>query len=530
MAFLCLREEQQQTAPKDCHRHHAPCRRDLDHQDLVDGLDDDDQAPGQCRRDFEVVIKERGFDGPADGQERPDGEPEGAQSSAKVLDRRQLLCGVSVPQPTDGVTNLGAADYLHSYNQPDRTKVLDAMKSAGMSTVRIFLTYIYAGNKGSNNRELPELEPEKLGVYDDTQLEAVDQLMVEAHARGIKLVIAVHDRYALGFWGTDVYATTFGIASPGSSGAQQIFDASAFYTSNTAMSYMDKRIRHVMAHKNKLTGLTWAQSDAYIYASVLSSPPAHRALADLAVDRVEAENEPMGHMNLAYPHWNCDRASTIRSTLPTNSRILVSTGGGITTQTSLADWAFSCAYFDIISVHDYGTTASVTANALKAAQAKTSKIVVMEEWGMTGDNKAQIVGQFVAAFKAAHIPWMYWEVGSASALLLLDLALTRVSPQIANPGQGANNFEVWTDEPAWKALAGSSAGGINKRSLSDGNEQDQSSSPHARSPLFVPAPNLVVPSARLHRTRDGHVPQIGHLKRFVKHGKRSPGLAHAKMG
>lgn len=145
-------------------------------------------------------------------------------------------------------------------------QVLDQLKLAGFSTVRIFLTYVYANNKGSPSIAMNDVEPTTPGVYDDTILNAVDQLMVECKARGLKLVIALHDRYALGFWSTDAYALTYGIVPKGSSGAQRISDATTFYKSNTVMAMFDKRIRHIMQHKNQKTGLTWAQSDDYIYA------------------------------------------------------------------------------------------------------------------------------------------------------------------------------------------------------------------------------------------------------------------------
>jgi mannan endo-1,4-beta-mannosidase len=32
---------------------------------------------------------------------------------------------------------------------------------------------------------MPDIEPQQVGTYDDTQLRAIDQLMVEAHDRGI---------------------------------------------------------------------------------------------------------------------------------------------------------------------------------------------------------------------------------------------------------------------------------------------------------------------------------------------------------
>jgi hypothetical protein len=116
------------------------------------------------------------------------------------------------------------------------------MKSAGMSVLRIFIGHVYENNKNSGNAELMDLEPYKLGQYDDTILKRIDILMYEASQRNIKLIIACGDRYQLGFWDTDIYAQTYGIAEWGSSGAQQIYDASAFYTSNSAMTHFDKRI------------------------------------------------------------------------------------------------------------------------------------------------------------------------------------------------------------------------------------------------------------------------------------------------
>lgn len=122
--------------------------------------------------------------------------------------------------------------------------------------------------------------------------------------------------------------------------------------------------------------------------------------------------------------WACDRAATLKSLLPSGSNILVGSGGGITTTLSLGAWATTCASIDIVSVHDYGTDAQTTANALIAAKSGSAsgKIVMMGEWGITGANKASTISQFVAAFKAAGLPWMYWE--------------------IVKPGKAASDFEV----------------------------------------------------------------------------------------
>ncbi|KWU42629.1 glycoside hydrolase family 5 protein, partial [Rhodotorula sp. JG-1b] len=303
--------------------------------------------------------------------------------------------------------------YLFALYDSDRYAVLDAIKSGGFSVVRIFIAGVAANNKGSNSRAVNDVEPDQVGVYDDTILGLVDQLMVDCKERGLKLLIALSDRYALGFWSTDCYATHLNIVQPGSSGAQKVADASKFYTDDWTISMFEKRLAHIMKHSNALMGgQTWAELDSVILA-------------------VEPQNEPQGHMLMASSTWTCDRAAYLKSLIKSN--ILVSSGGGITTTDSLGSWAVNCGSIDIVSVHDYGTSAGVTASALASARSNhPDKQIIMGEWGVAGANKAQIVAAFVSAFKDQGLSWMYWEV--------------------VRPGKAASDFEVWTDEPAWQAL------------------------------------------------------------------------------
>lgn len=70
-------------------------------------------------------------------------------------------------------------------DRPDRLDVLDAVQAAGLKVIRIFISYTDADNKRSGSVLMPDIEPEEVGKFDDTQLEAIDQLMVDAHARGM---------------------------------------------------------------------------------------------------------------------------------------------------------------------------------------------------------------------------------------------------------------------------------------------------------------------------------------------------------
>lgn len=86
-------------------------------------------------------------------------------------------------------------------HRSDRLAVLDAVKDAKLKTLRIFISHTLQNNKDTGSVNMPDIEPRQVGTYDDTQLRAIDQLMLEARERGIKLVIAMHDRYQLGCWG-----------------------------------------------------------------------------------------------------------------------------------------------------------------------------------------------------------------------------------------------------------------------------------------------------------------------------------------
>jgi hypothetical protein len=62
--------------------------------------------------------------------------------------------------------------------------VLDAIKDAKLKTLRLFISQTPQNNKNTGSMEMPDIEPNQVGTYDDTQLRAIDQLMIEARERG----------------------------------------------------------------------------------------------------------------------------------------------------------------------------------------------------------------------------------------------------------------------------------------------------------------------------------------------------------
>ncbi|GAA6009280.1 uncharacterized protein JCM10292_000758 [Rhodotorula paludigena] len=386
------------------------------------GVIDSSATPDDPESDLEARAAEQyAFDGGSGKSDDAASSKSSGTASAKAASSsssdNDVASSASKSSSSDvsGVWKGVSSYYIHTLPDSDRHAVLDAIAGGGFKVVRIFIASVSSGNKGSANKACNDVEPQTVGEYDDSVLEMIDQLMVDCKQRGLKLLIALSDRYSLGFWATDSYAVQLNIVPKGSSGAQKVANAASFYTNAWSIQMFEKRLAHIMSHKNSLMGnQPWSELDSVIYA-------------------VEPQNEPQGHMAMASSTWACDRAKYLKGLITSN--IKVSTGGGITTTDSLGGWATGCPAFDVISVHDYGTSASTTANALAAAKANNpGKEVIMGEWGAAGVNKAAIISQFVAAFKEKGVSWMHW--------------------QITNPGAKEKDFEVWTDEPAWKALTG----------------------------------------------------------------------------
>jgi mannan endo-1,4-beta-mannosidase len=66
----------------------------------------------------------------------------------------------------------------------DRLEVLDAIKAADLKVLRLFISETFKNFKNTGSVYMPDIEPKQVGQFDDTQLAAIDQLMVEAHERG----------------------------------------------------------------------------------------------------------------------------------------------------------------------------------------------------------------------------------------------------------------------------------------------------------------------------------------------------------
>lgn len=296
--------------------------------------------------------------------------------------------------------------FLHGLPSQSCTEILQAAQAAELKTIRIFIASVFANSKNTGNAQINDVESYP-GTYDDTILNQIDDLMYEAYTYGIKLIIAMHDRYAM-TWPDEAYVKKYNIPT-NPNGA--VNDASTFYTSTDAQADFDKRLSWILWHQNPhFGGRRWYEINEAIFS-------------------FEAENEAMGHMNYANANWHCDRAKVIKGAL--QNGILVSNGGGIDFPTSLKTEFFQCPYIDVICLHTYDYDTNYIAQQVTAARNlawQYGKRVIVEEFGAISNQETELAAQ-IQAIQDLYIPWMFWEV--------------------MKPGSGGQNFEIWADENVW---------------------------------------------------------------------------------
>ena len=302
----------------------------------------------------------------------------------------------------------GASSYfLHALQDGDRADVLQATKDAGLKVLRIFVTHVWANSKNSNNVEMADLESWP-GSFNDDILNRIDKLMKEAHDQGLKLIIALHDRYALTHK-AEAYVQKYNIPTVDENGTPN--DASTFYTNGDAINDFDNRLKYILNHQNPyFDNRPWSDLGEVVLA-------------------FEAQNEAMGHMAYANAQWHCDRANLIKSLV--SDGVLVSNGGGIDFPTSLKDEFFQCPGIDVVMLHTYdwdtGFITQQVSNGRDMAW-NTGKRIVVEEFGCQSDQNDELAKQ-IQAIQDLAIPWMFWE--------------------IMKPGSGDKDFEIWNDEDVW---------------------------------------------------------------------------------
>ncbi|EKM60724.1 glycoside hydrolase family 5 protein [Phanerochaete carnosa HHB-10118-sp] len=293
--------------------------------------------------------------------------------------------------------------YAAGLSSADRTTLLQGLQNANMKVLRVWINgQTDTDLKGTTITPFPDVEPNQIcngdqSCYDPTILNLLDELMVDAHSYGIKLIITMHTFNALE--AGDVYGVEYGTGY--------------FYEQTYPQQAFDQRLMYIMNHVNSQLGQPWKELNDYIFA-------------------FEAENEAMigkGQDYIeAHQQWQCDRATTIKNELDGNTGILVITGGESWMAESVQpDW-LTCDALDVISIHAYGTgdfATSAIQTYVQQAQA-AGKMLLFEEWGacyfntenndcpsgsaLSSSQRNSNIEAWASQITAAGVPFLYWQV------------------------------------------------------------------------------------------------------------------------
>ncbi|KAJ7589457.1 glycoside hydrolase family 5 protein [Mycena floridula] len=296
--------------------------------------------------------------------------------------------------------------YIYSLPDADRHAILDGMQAAGMKVLRTWVTGHAAGQKASSNTQINDLEAGGIRNYDDTILNQIDQLMVDAHARGIKLLIGMYDQNSL--LAGDVYSQKYG--------------TSGFYTNPNAIDDFNQRITHILnVHKNALLGnRPWSELSAYIFG-------------------LEAQNEPMIFDQTLYKNnlaWICNTAQQIRNNVGDRNQLIFTGGGSASASVQSFFFGSSCTAVDVVSIHDYNDDYdSFMPSAVSQAKAAGKKLII-EEWGsLFGSGRTANLNSNVQKINSYGVPWLYWELISN-----------------ADPHQG-EDYEIQVNGADWSTIS-----------------------------------------------------------------------------
>lgn len=285
--------------------------------------------------------------------------------------------------------------FLWAVGASEQDQILSDMQQRGLKMMRIFVSTVPQNFKSTTSQFVPFFEPDHMGAYNYTSLELINKFMVKAHSYGIKLQIALHDRYELGCWYCDGYQKDLGLACLSGKPCGPLNDASKFYKDANAIKFFDKRLETILNFKNPDMGnKRWGDLKEVV-----------------AIFQIQNEAQGLDPQPWA-TNWHCARAKKMRPLM--DPEIYIGTGGGRTFAESILLEHFQCPEIDVINLHDYEelTWTGMHDNLKKARDLGQTwgKKVVYEEFGSTKRYyRADHHYAVITASVSLGLPFMSWQ-------------------------------------------------------------------------------------------------------------------------
>jgi mannan endo-1,4-beta-mannosidase len=276
--------------------------------------------------------------------------------------------------------------FLHGLSVTDQANYINTLASYGAKVVRIWINGLSTGCvKGSNVVNSIQKFETTIGKYNFDTLAALDKVLAQLSAKGIKAIISPHDGNdihdgSVSGNGCDIYCHTYG---------------TSFYSNAQAQAQYDARIKAILTYTSPSSGKMWGNWPEAILAFDLENEP-------FQFTNDGANNDPS--------NWLCGRAQNFRKNLQT-TQIKVATGGIGGDQShnfNMLSAALKCASIDLMSVHSYVGQASTWGSILPSFEsqaAANNKLIYVEEWGVATSYPSNFNSQ-AAAINAQRYPWV----------------------------------------------------------------------------------------------------------------------------
>lgn len=334
--------------------------------------------------------------------------------------------------------------YLYTCNENYQRQIFQLMKDYDFKVLRMFLVSTkgqgYTGDPGCYEYEDVE---NPVGTFHSLTMDKIDRTLALGKEYGIKFMIAMHDRWALGCWRKDAYVDKWSI--PFESPPDKCTGVSMnnpnnpapFYNNEAIKTDFKNRLTYLLNHQNPyLNNKTWAELSDVIFA-------------------FEPQNEPQrGSTNPIGDSWLCDMAIHMKK----YTKIPIASGGG---WESLAfpgsDFVIpsgdpiekmnKCKELDIIAMHDYNSkylaTLMVVSNMKNAIL--YDKRVILAEFGSSDPSDLK---DHITLAENREIPWFVWSIDMANKDLSFGTANHTAMRDILGPrAKNAKNFKSWQSFP-----------------------------------------------------------------------------------
>ena len=281
--------------------------------------------------------------------------------------------------------------FLYALPQAEQNEIIETFKQANVKVVRLFVSTVPNNYKFTNTERTIDIEHNYVGIYSEfTILERLDALLLKLYQARMKAIIALHDRYSLGAWGSDAYVHKYNLDLAGTGwDGKSNQSLAGFYGNAEATTFYDRRIATILTYPSK------------------SFPG--RTLRELleVINSFNVQNEPMGSTTQRYPGWVCSRATFLKRF----TRIPISTGGGADYAQSIDPEYFNCPALNHIGIHTTDLNLESAKKHLREAHnlavAKGKKLVLEKVAAV--NNKAAQMQPLLQYANQLGIPWLVWQ-------------------------------------------------------------------------------------------------------------------------